>query len=267
MAGVLAAQDSADTYAEKRRVVGEAVVQAGARAELFRTDTLIPAGRAGPGGAGAGAAVDVGPIGLGQGLHPEDRAELAQQTARQEACLDEIDSAVGALRAMGLVSCCLEVMVCLRMEYDPIEQASGTLDQRCSMGSIAGVGEWGLELHPASSDLPAAGSPLLLVGMPCPCPRALRLAHLPAAAMRLPSQAMGAELEEQLPKVQALQERTEDTGTALREVAGSAAKMAGRAPRRQAEGGWQQEQSAAVAATARALQASAPVARRYYGVR
>ncbi len=78
---------------------------------------------------------------------------------------------------------------------------------------------------------------------------------------------MGAELEEQVPKVQALQERTEDAGMALRQVAGSAAKMAGRAPRRQAEGSWQGDQSAAVAATARALQASAPVARRYYGAR
>ncbi|KAL4421488.1 hypothetical protein ABPG75_010779 [Micractinium tetrahymenae] len=181
MAGVLAAQDSAETYAQKRRIVGEAVAQSGARDELFRTDTLIPAVPAGQRGTAAAAAAATGPIGLGYGLHAEDRAELAQQTARQEACLDQIDVAVGALRALGL--------------------------------------------------------------------------------------AMGAELEEQLPKVQALQERTEDTGTALRQVAGSAAKMAGRALRRQAAGGWQSEQSAAVAATARALQASAPVARRYTGVR
>ncbi|KAL4432231.1 hypothetical protein ABPG77_005993 [Micractinium sp. CCAP 211/92] len=185
MAAVVAAQGSAEVYAQKRRILGEAVAQSGVRAELFRTDTLIPAvpaGPTGPGSTGAtAAAVATGPIGLGHGLHPEDRAELAQQTARQEVCLDQIDAAVGTLRTMGL--------------------------------------------------------------------------------------AMGAELEEQVPKVQALQERTEDAGMALRQVAGSAAKMAGRAPRRQAEGSWQGDQSAAVAATARALQASAPVARRYHGAR
>lgn len=102
LACVLAAQDSAEAYAEKRRIVGQAVAQSGARDELLGGDALICAVPAGHQG-GAAAAAATGPIGLGQGLHPEDRAELAQQTARQEACLDQIDVAAGALRAMGLV--------------------------------------------------------------------------------------------------------------------------------------------------------------------
>lgn len=116
MAAVVAAQGSAEVYAQKRRILGEAVAQSGPRDELFRTDTLIPAvpaGPAGPGSTGAtAAAVATGPIGLGHGLHPEDRAELAQQTARQEVCLDQIGAAVGTLRTMGLVSCWPECVLC-----------------------------------------------------------------------------------------------------------------------------------------------------------
>lgn len=79
---------------------------------------------------------------------------------------------------------------------------------------------------------------------------------------------MGEELEQQVPKVAALQQRTEAAGLSLKGVSRDAARLAGPAPRRRGgAAGWAADQDAATAAVARAAVASAPVARRYGSMR
>lgn len=114
------AAHSAHTYAAKRAAVGEAVGKsaagaAGADEAAARSRADAAALADDPAWGGLIAAVP-GPLGeerqrrrdsaaglLGYGLHAKDRQALQAESAAQEAYLEQVDAAVDALKAMGLV--------------------------------------------------------------------------------------------------------------------------------------------------------------------
>lgn len=76
--------------------------------------------------------------------------------------------------------------------------------------------------------------------------------------------AIGQELDEQAPNLDALQHRVEDTGEGLRSVASGAAKLAGSAPRRgTSASSWHGERDAATQVVSRAMADTAPLVARY----
>lgn len=101
--------------------------------------------------------------------------------------------------------------------------------------------------------------------------------HPPALLTHPPTplalQAMGEELQDQGPKIEALQQRTEAAGFSLKGVSQGAARLVGAAPRqrqrRSTDGGpsWAADQDAAAAAVARAAVAAAPTALKYGSMR
>ncbi|PRW32671.1 Synaptosomal-associated 25 [Chlorella sorokiniana] len=202
--GVIVAAQSAHDYAAKRAAVGAVVGKsaagaAGADEAAARSRAEAAALADEPAWGGLIAAVP-GPLGeerqrrrdsaaglLGHGLPAKDRQSLQAESAAQEAYLEQVDSAVDALKAMGL--------------------------------------------------------------------------------------AMGEELQDQAPKIEALQQRTEAAGLSLKGVSQDAARLVGPAPRqRQRRGGpaapsWAADQDAAAAAVARAAVAAAPTALKYGSMR
>ncbi|KAI3423820.1 hypothetical protein D9Q98_009656 [Chlorella vulgaris] len=81
-------------------------------------------------------------------------------------------------------------------------------------------------------------------------------------ALRTMGLAMGEELAEQDGKLDALQQRADQTGQGLRSAAAGAAKLVGRAPRRASSASsWQHGQDGGMQAVSRAMVAAAPMAR------
>lgn len=81
---------------------------------------------------------------------------------------------------------------------------------------------------------------------------------------------MGEELHEQAPKIDTLQQRTDEAGLSLKGVSRGAARLVGPAPRQHKRSGtdgptWAADQDAAAAAVARAAVAAAPTALKYGG--
>lgn len=103
-------------------------------------------------------------------------------------------------------------------------------------------------------------------------------ARLPTDPPTLPSpthplQAMGDELQEQVPKIDALQQRTDAAGVSLKGVSRGAARLVGDAPRQRQRRGaaqapsWAADQDASAAAVARAAVAAAPTVAKYGSMR